>query len=105
MREFIKHIAISMREDDTWGIDGHWADNDKLGIRVWIANGFWFVHPEWSNQRRTYGGWDGYIKVSTSLLEKLYLWAAYKKLRARKKRGVHDLILESIVERRLSADK
>lgn len=101
MREFVKHIAISMREDDTWVLDEYRARNDKLGVSVWIANGIWFVYAEWSTQRRSYGGWEPEVKVRLSLLEKLYLWFACKRMRKLKRHAVHNRILETIIERRL----
>lgn len=102
MREFVKQIAVSLREDETWLIEEHWASNDKLGVKVWIANGWSFARIVWCAERRSYGGWGDEVKINLSLLEKIHIWRAYKALRKLKRARVHNTVLESIIARRLS---
>lgn len=103
MRPVIKHIALSLREDTTWESDRHWLGNDKLGVNVWIANGFWFLHLRWYAELRTYGGWGGSKDVYLSLPEKAYLWWAIRKLRKLTKQRANDALLEAVVQRRLTS--
>lgn len=102
MREFIKQIAVSLREDDHWFIDAHWATNDKLGVKVWIANGFWFSYIEWSAERRSYGGWVGDVRVRLSLPEKVSVWSAFEHLKKTKKAQLENDLVATIVSRRLN---
>lgn len=102
MREFVKQIAVSLREDETWTFDAHWASNDKLGVKVWIANGWSFAHVRWCAERRSYGGWGDEVKINLSLLEKIRIWRAFRALRRLKRTGVYDKVLASIIERRLT---
>lgn len=102
MRAVVKHIALSLREDTTWKSDKHWVGNDKLGVNVWIASGFWFLHLRWYAERRSYGGWGDSEDVKLSLLEKAYLWWAIKKLRKLSKQRAEDAILEAVIQRRLN---
>lgn len=105
MREFVKQIAVSMRHDETWVLDGHWADNGKLGVKVWTANGWSFAHVRWAAERRSYGGWGDEVKINLTMLEKIHIWRAFRALRKRKRAGVYDKVLESIIERRLSSNQ
>ena len=102
MREFVKQIVASLRHDETWAIDEHWASNDKLGVKVWIANGWSFARVDWALERRSYGGWGDEVKIRLSLIEKIFVWRAYKKLRKLQRARVHKTVLESIIQRRLT---
>ena len=102
MREFVKHLAISLREDAGWEVDDHWASNTKLGVSVWVSNGWIFTHVKWYAARKTYGTWGDDVKLALTLLEKLVIWRAYKKMRKSKRVQIHDTVLESIIERRLT---
>jgi len=99
MREFVKQIVASLREDDTWKADTHWLYNDKLRVKVWIANGFWFVHMQyWVDARNGFSG-----DISLSLIEKAWLWPAVRKCRKLNKRRKEEAITAAIVSRRLSS--
>lgn len=102
MREFVKHIATSLREDATWKVDKHWAENAKLGVKVWVANNFWFVHLRFATDRSSYGWTDG-RDIYLSLAEKACIWFAYRKLRKLDARRAEADVLEAIIQRRLSA--
>lgn len=102
MRAVVKHVALSLREDTTWKFDKHWAENEKLGVEVWVANGFWFLHLRWYAERRSYGGWGDHADVKLSLLEKAYLWWAIKKLRKLTKQRAEEALLEAVIQRRLN---
>ena len=102
MREFVKQIAVSLRHDETWLIEAHWVSNDKLGVKVWIANGWSFTRIVWCAERRSYGSWGDEVKINLSLLEKVHIWRAFRALRKSKRACVYDRVLESIIERRLS---
>jgi hypothetical protein len=104
MREFVKHIATSLREDDTWTLNDHWTFNDKLGVKVWIANGYWFVYIEWATERQAYGRWADGRRVDLSLLEKFVIWRAAKKFRKLARRRADNKVLESIIQRRLNGE-
>lgn len=101
MREFVSHIAVSLREDAHWEVDQYRTRNDKLGVAIWTANGYWFIKIEWAAERRPYGGWSPEVSISLSLREKLVIWWACKKmLRANQKRK-NKVVLQSVIERRL----
>ena len=102
MREFVKQIVASLRYDETWLIEEHWVSNDKLGVKVWIANGWSFTRVVWAAERRSYGGWGDETKIRLTLLEKIAVWRAYKHLRKLKRARIHNTVLESIIERRLT---
>lgn len=102
MRDFVPQIAASLREDETWEYDAHYAKNEKLGVSVWIANGFWFVHLLWSAEWRSYGAWSTETKVELSLREKFTIWRAFKALRRNKVQRRNAKLLESIIQRRLT---
>ena len=102
MRAFVRQIATSLREDETWLIGDHWVTNDKLGVKVWVASGWTFTHVVWGAERRSYGGWGDEVKIRLSLLEKAYVWLAYKKLKKLKRARILHTVLESIIHRRLT---
>ena len=104
MRAFVKQIAASLREDETWLVDDHWASNDKLGVKVWIASGWTFARIVWAAERRSYGGWGDELTIRMSTLEKAYIWLAYRTLRRLKRARVHSTVLESIIQRRLNGE-
>lgn len=105
MREFVRQLAESLREDTTWSLDKYWAVNDKLGVKIWVANGLPATHVEWAATRRSYGSWADEVKVGLSLREKFVLWGACIALRKRKRETIYDEVLQSIIARRLNADK
>ena len=105
MREFVRQLAESLREDTTWSLDKYWAANDKLGVRVWIANGPLSTYVEWSASRRSYGSWADEMKVSLSLRERFTIWWACAAMRKRKRETIYDEVLQSIITRRLNSDK
>lgn len=104
MREFIPQIAASLREDETWHVGPHWAANDKLGIKVWVANGYWFVYLEWATERGTYGRWSNEVRIDLSLPEKFVIWRACKKLRKLSRKRKDAALLENIIQRRLQGE-
>lgn len=99
MREFVNQIAVSLREDDTWKVDAHWLYNDKLRVKVWIANGFWFVRIQYWIADSVGFSRD----VHLSLVEKAWLWPAVRKWRKLNKRLKDEAITAAIVSRRLSS--
>jgi hypothetical protein len=104
MRPFVPQIVASLREDDTWTLDKHWATNDKLGVKVWTANGMLYAHLDWAASRRSYGGWGDEMRIRLSLREKFAIWQAYKELRKRKRHNVYDVVLETVIQRRLNGE-
>lgn len=107
MREFVKHIAESLRHDDTWTTGTHRLENEKLGVSIWTANGFWFIHVTWYRDRDPkdmYPGAKRYaaegVDVYLTLIEKFVLWRAAKSKGAAKRRADAKL-LEDIVHRRI----
>lgn len=98
MREFVKHIAASLREDDHWQYDAHWAFSKKLETKVWTANGYFFLHFQIYGDSKF-----GYRDVHLSLVEKAVIWWAVRRNKRAHKRRADEALLESIISRRLNA--
>lgn len=104
MREFVKQVAVSLREDPTWDAGKHWVENEKLGCKVWIANGFWFLHLRWYAKRASYGSWADETDLRLSLPEKFHIWRACKTLRKLSRRRSEAAVLEAVIQRRLAGE-
>lgn len=103
MREFVKHIAESLRnDDDQWTLDEYRLRSRKLGVAVWVANGFFFLnfeHVVVVNGRQTE------IKTNLSLREKFAIWRAVRKCQKKLQMAKDAKILEAVVSRRLSTEQ
>lgn len=105
MRPFVPQIVASLREDETWKVAAHWAENDKLGLKIWTANGFWFLYFEWARTRHSYGGWEPGRRVDLTLPEKFVIWRACKQMLKDYRKRKDDFVLETIIQRRLTGEK
>ena len=98
-REFVKHIEESLRNDDHWKVDSYRATNEKLGVAVWIANGFFFLHFEFRKPAR--GDYTAEVQIYLSLREKFVIWRALRGLKKTARARHETIVLETIITRRL----
>lgn len=99
MREFVKHIAMSLQEDEDWRVGPHWVENERLKVEVWHCNGLTCL------KIRLVLDPHGHVKIDDlGLREKFVVWKAVRKLKRRARSQVNDNLLETIIQRRLNVE-
>ena len=100
MREFVRHAVESLQHDTHWKSDTYRLTNPRLGVAVWIANGFWFLHFEYAPELRNFG--ITREKLYLRLHEKFVVSLAVRKLHRLSVQRHQAEVLSTIVSRRLA---
>lgn len=103
MREFVRHVVDSLRHDTHWKADKYRLTNSRLGVAVWTANGFWFLHFEYALELSDFSHTRENLYLS--LHEKFVVWLAIRKMYRAAVRRKHAKVLETIVSRRLTTQE
>ena len=99
MREFVKQIAASLREDETWRLSESKVRlvNNKIKVALWVG---------WPRLFKL--GMREPARVDFTLLEKLHLYRpvsiALRTARAQREKIIDSKLTEFIVTRRLNTD-
>jgi hypothetical protein len=97
MREFVKQIAVSLREDEHWVWRGSWIGSDKLKIQLWVKN-LPFALTARVYDKRGIQAEDHALTV----LEKLYIWRALIQFKKANRARIENDLVATIVSRRLN---
>ena len=97
MREFIKHIAVSLREDDHWNWRNSWIENSKLHIQLWVSNLPFALSVRVYDTRGVHS--EDY---ALTFLEKLYMWRAISQFKKANRARIENDLVATIVSRRLN---
>ena len=97
MREFVKHIAVSLREDDHWVWRGGWIENSKLHIQLWVDNLPFAISVRVYDTRGVHS--EDY---ALTVLEKLYMWRVLSQFKKANRARIETDLVATIVSRRLN---
>jgi len=97
MREFVKQIAVSLREDEHWNWRGGWIENSKLHIQLWVNNLPFALSVRVYDMRSVHA--EDY---TLTVLEKLYIWRALIQFKKANRARIENDLVATIVSRRLN---
>ena len=97
MREFVKQIAVSLRDDDHWVWRSNWIESHKLYINIWTDSMPLGLYVRIYDTRGVRS--DDY---ALTVPEKLYMWRAIRQFKAANRTRLEADLVATIVSRRLN---